>query len=451
MKKQFKIGVDSQIITPPLGTLLYGYVAKRPATSVHDDLRVSAIAIEQGDLRGIMISADIASVTKKLVDTIRQPISKATGIPEENISMVATHTHSAPAINGRGAWGSTNEEYLADILIPKTIEAAINAASNMQEVLLGIGTTESTVGVNRRELAEDGSIILGQNPFGVFDKTMTVLAFKGLDGKSVANLIHYGCHGTASGRALAISRDWPGQMVDRMEKETGATTIFFNSAIGDAGPRLSNYRTVGDLDINVEEELPDEDLSYLEEVSSLAAIDAMRAYRSIKEYREVSFDMIKGTVHLPYKTPPTLEEAKEQYNNLHLNVNWHAGVQSLKVQALEEIIRMHENNEQFETETEFAQIIYVFNSAIFVPFPFEMFSEIALRLRQHSPFEHTLCMSNANNYYAYLPTQDQLSRGGYEVDSFFNMGGSAHKLVDNTDDIIIAENLRIIREHLNNE
>ncbi len=448
MNNQFKIGVNSQIITPPLGTHLFGYVAKRPATSVHDDLRVSAIAIEQADLRAIIISADLVSVDLKIVNTIRESVLNATGIPKENISMFTTHTHSGPAPGDFGAWGSANKEYIDDILIPKTIEAAISAASDMKEALIGIGTTDSEVGVNRREITEDGSIILGQNPFGVFDKTMTVIAFKGLDGKPVANLIHYTCHGTASGRALAISRDWPGQMVDRLEKETGAITLFFNGAIGDAGPRLSNNRTVGDDDYNVENELPDEDLSYLEEISSLAAIDAMRAYRSIKDYHEVSFDMIKGTVHLPYKTPPSLEEAKEQYNNLHLNVNWHAGVQSLKVKKIEEIIRMYENNEEFETETKFDQTLFVFNSVVFVPFPFEMFSEIALRIKQHSPFEHTLSVSNANFCYSYLPTHDQLSRGGYEVDSFFNFGGKPYSVVDNTDDIIVAENLRIIKEHI---
>ena len=37
MNNEFKIGCNYQIITPPLGTLLYGYVAKRPASSVHDD------------------------------------------------------------------------------------------------------------------------------------------------------------------------------------------------------------------------------------------------------------------------------------------------------------------------------------------------------------------------------------------------------------------------------
>lgn len=49
MNTKFKIGCNSQIIIPPLGTLLYGYVAHRPATSVHDDLRVNAVAMEQGE------------------------------------------------------------------------------------------------------------------------------------------------------------------------------------------------------------------------------------------------------------------------------------------------------------------------------------------------------------------------------------------------------------------
>ena len=55
MKNQFKIGVGREIISPPLGTLLYGYPRKRPASRVHDDLCVSAIACEQGDLRGVKV------------------------------------------------------------------------------------------------------------------------------------------------------------------------------------------------------------------------------------------------------------------------------------------------------------------------------------------------------------------------------------------------------------
>ncbi len=446
MEKQFKIGCKSEIITPPLGTLLFGYTATRPASSVHDDLRTSVVAIEQGDMRAVLISADICNVPKETVEIIRHQICQQTGILEENITMATTHTHSGPAVEGMGAWGETNDAYVNEILIPQTVKAAVAAFNNMKPALMGVGTTESTVGVNRREIDEDGNVILGQNPFGVFDKTMTVLSFRGLDGENIVNIIHYNCHGTSAGRATAITRDWMGPMVDRMEAETGAMTLFFNGAIGDTGPRLSNNRTVGDKDESVENEVPDENLSYLEELGSVAAIDAMRAYRNIKEYREVAFDMIKGTISLPYKKPRSLEEAKAQLENPNDMVN-HAGIHSIYRKCLEETIRMYENNEEFETHAEFDQILYLFNSVIFVPFPFEMFSEIQLRLKQYSPFEHTLCLSNANGLFAYLPTQSQICMGGYEVDSFLCKGG-AHNLVNNTDDIIIRENMKLIKNCL---
>ncbi len=446
MEKQFKIGCKSEIVTPPLGTLLFGYTASRPASSVHDDLRTSAVAFQQGDMLGALICADICNVPLETVKIIRHQISQQTGIPEENISMATTHTHSGPAIEGMGAWGETNDTYVNEVLIPQTVKAAVSAFNNMKPATMGVGTTESTVGVNRREIDEYGNVILGQNPFGIFDKTMTVMTFKDSDGENIVSIIHYNAHGTSAGRATAITRDWMGPMVDRMEKETGAMAMFFNGAIGDTGPRLSNNRTVGDKDESVENEVPDEDMSYTEELGALAGIDAVRAYRSIKEFRQVELDMIKGTITLPYKKPRTLEECKAQLENPRDMVN-HAGVHSIYRSCLEETIRMYENNEEFKTHTDFDQIIHLFNSVAFVPFPFEMFSEIQLRLKQHSPFEHTLCLSNANGLYAYLPTQSQICMGGYEVDSFLCKGG-AHNFVNNLDDIIVRENLNLIQNHL---
>lgn len=444
MKGQFKIGCNSQIITPPLGTLLYGYVAHRPATRVHDDLRVNVVAMEQGELKGIMISADICSVPENVVAQIRQAIFDETDVLKENISVSAIHTHSGPAIKSAGGWGNANEEYINNILIPKTVEASKNALANMRDAVMGIGTSESNVGVNRRELDENGNVLLGQNPYGVFDKTMTVLSFKSLGGEPIVNLIHYGCHGTAAGRSTAITRDWAGYMVDRMEKETGAMTVYFNGSEGDAGPRLSNDRTVGDDDYNVENELIDEEMSYMEEIGMVSAIDAMRAYRAIKYYSEVSFDVIKGPVILPYKQPPTLEEAKTRFANLD-KLDKRVGVQLRDYATLKETIRMYENNEEFDTHMQINQIMFVFNSVVFVPFPFEMFSEIPLRLKEYSPFEHTLCLSNTNGANYYLPTHDQLSRGGYEIEIF--LYANVYKFKDNTDDVIIVENMKLINDY----
>jgi hypothetical protein len=93
----------------------------------------------------------------------------------------------------------------------------------------------------------------------------------------------------------------------------------------------------------------------------------------------------------------------------------------------------------------FEQTIVSFGDVVFIPFPYEHFSEISLRLREYSPYPYTLTLSCTNGYNVYLPSEDQLCRGGYEVGCF--MYGSIFPLADNTDNNIICENLRIIREN----
>ena len=67
-----------------------------------------------------------------------------------------------------------------------------------------------------------------------------------------------------------------------------------------------------------------------------------------------------------------------------------------------------------------------------------------MRLREYSPFEYTLSMSNVNGYEAYLPTEDQLVRGGYEVGCFRYNG--AHPLRDDADQTVIDENMKLIEK-----
>ena len=445
MNTQFKIGSCREIITPPLGTPLYGYTDYRPASSVLDDLTVNAIYCEQGFLRGVMISADIVSITKEITETIRELINKETDIPKENISFSATHTHSGPAIKSSGGWGSANLEYINGTLIPMTVKAAKKASQTAVPALLGVGTTQSLVGINRREIAENGEILLGQNPFGVCDTTMTVLAFKDLEGKNILNIIHYSCHGTSAGRTTEITRDWQGIMVDGLELQTGAMSVFFNGSEGDMGPRLSNGGTVGDTFSETGEVL-NSTLKYMKEIGALASLDANRAFKSIKEYREVDFNIMKGTIKLPYKPIPTLEEAKEKLVKLG-PPETHVMVQKREYAALNQTIKMYENNEKFDDCMQFHQVMFAFNSTVFVPFPFELFSEIALRLRQYSPFENTLCTCNTNDSHFYLPTKDQMEKGGYEIEIF--LYANVYKLKNDTDDTIIKENLRIMREYLN--
>lgn len=106
------------------------------------------------------------------------------------------------------------------------------------------------------------------------------------------------------------------------------------------------------------------------------------------------------------------------------------------------IVEMYKNNIPFETEMKVDQTIFAFNSVAFVPFAFEFFSEIGLRMRKYSPYANTLCVCNTNGSNFYLPTRDQLASNGYEID-IFNLA-NVYKLIDDTDTVIINENMKIL-------
>jgi len=81
---------------------------------------------------------------------------------------------------------------------------------------------------------------------------------------------------------------------------------------------------------------------------------------------------------------------------------------------------------------------------VLVPFPFEVSSEIGLRLRAYSPFAHTLLLSCTNGSNSYLPAQSQICRGGYEIESF--LWFRPRQLPDDTDQRLIDQNICLIEQ-----
>lgn len=434
MNNKFILGAANRVITPSLGTLLYGYPTKRPSDKVNDDLRCNVMAFGNDKVDSVLISMDLCSFPAPVAKRLQEEINNATGISKDRIVICATHTHSGPCLSSIVGWGNFDNEYFENTLIANMLEAVKEAIASAVPVMMGVGTTESYVGVNRREVYPDGQVRLGQSPWGTFDPTMTVLSFVDAETKKpVANLIHYGCHGTAAGHATPITRDWSGVMVDRMETESNAFTMYINGAEGDVGPRLSNGKTCGDI-------------SLMKELGGIAAADAVRAYKGIKDYRNVCFSAISEVIKLPYKPFPTIKEMKAKVVSMGDPEKFWP-FQKLQYSTLLKRIEAAEKGE-IETHMEISQIIFAFNGAVIVPFGFEVFSEIFLRLKKYSPFAYTLGISNANAANAYLPSLDQIPRGGYEVDQF--LGRNVYCLENNTDDNIINENIRLIGKLLDN-
>ena len=76
--------------------------------------------------------------------------------------------------------------------------------------------------------------------------------------------------------------------------------------------------------------------------------------------------------------------------------------------------------------------------------PFEPFSTLLLRIKEHSPYPYTICVGYANGSMSYFPSMDQLIRGGYEVRMFKTV--NLIPFADNSEQYYVDGSLRMIRK-----
>ena len=421
-----RAGVARADITPAPGTLLMGYAPMRAFNNILDNLTVTALAMESDNARSIILSITTTVIDYEITSAIRSHVSRATGYDPYDINVCAWQIHSGPATQTCWGWGDANRDYCLGILAPRCAEAASGALADLGEVEVGIGTTQSDVGCNRRPVLEDGSVVLGQNPWGAYDPTMTAIRFM-RGGKPYANIIHYGAHPTAIGPTPDVTRDWPGVMVDRVESVIGGMTLFLNGAVGDVGPRPGEGTTTS----NVEG---------MREVGYRAAADAIRACRGIKHFEPTELETVREDIAIPYRPLADIETAKA--NLAEAAKHRSPGLGEAEYVYWQKVIEEYENDRVVSCGKHHQTVTRI-GSAALVPFPGEPFAEIVLRLRQYSPIQHTLSVSTSNGSIGYIATRDSLHRGGYEVE--VAKAFSPYTLAENIDDVIIAENLRLLR------
>jgi hypothetical protein len=428
-------GVGRAAITPALGTSLMGYADpfnERTALSVRDPLNATALALRHHDQAAIVLNLDVALVEAVHVAQIQQRVAACTGVPADHVTVSATQTHSAPRTIRVWGWCEIDETYVNEVMIPGAVSAAQAAWSGLVPARVGIGVTACSAGVNRRALRDDHGIGLGQNPWDLYDPTMTVLRFESARG-TLANVVHYGAHPTVFGRSSrVISRDWPGILVDRVEQLTKATTLFLNGAVGDIAPRTNSNSATGDGE------------SALWEAGAVAALDAMRAWRSIKDFRDLPLLARAVELQLPLRPLPPLEDARRELAAAEKDKDTPGGPMC-NFKHWQAVVAAH--GQAAQTHRPFAQVLTALGPVAMTPFPGEPFAHTILRLRQASPFAHTLGLSTTQGNMGYFPTRESLHRGGYEV--WVAKAFSAYLLGERIDDALVELNVAALREMFN--
>lgn len=421
-----RAGIAKVDITPPVGGDLTGYVGRPgPSTKVHDDLFASALVLDDGATRVGILSVDIVGTDLAQDAGLRESISKATGIPAENLMIASSHTHSGPAIGILRQCGVPDDAYIRR-LFAQIASVAKEACENLADAKLSYIRGESELAWNRREWVINAGV--QQSPtsgvitdpeigglviqFVQGEKQIPRAAQNDRDGQNDTTakpvmLFNYACHGVVmGGDNLEISSDWIGAARNALESSGKiGTSIFLQGCCGNINPRWRGSF--------------DEVKHAGESVANPLLADLPNA----KRFSDPKIKVAWARVDLPYMPLPS-EEALEQEISFQRSEieRLQAGGNTAQLQVAkamagwaQDSLKLLNDGGGPESVSVGLQVIRI-GDAVLVTYPGEAFCEFGLAFRKLTNHA-VLPVAYANGNIGYIPNADAYKEGGYEVDS----------------------------------
>jgi len=208
----------------------YGQRSGRPATGVHDELYVKAVALRVGGSLGVMLGADALIIPPEVTALAMSRIEQELKLSREQIYLSATHTHCS-----LGGWGEgfVAEAFAGDFqpgsrvwFSDRIVSAIRDAIADLKPASFGHNRFAAPEFIRNRLVGELGRV----------DPEFSYAVFKQNDGK-LALLGSFSAHATVlSGNVMEFSGDYPGYWQRAIEKETGGAAVFLAGGVGSHSP-----------------------------------------------------------------------------------------------------------------------------------------------------------------------------------------------------------------------
>jgi hypothetical protein len=365
-------------ITPPLdvGILMSSGLRKwAPFEGVRLPLHARAVVVESGQTRVGLVALDLLGLAGEAVggmDHFKRQIAAhaGPGWNAEQIVLTSTHTHSGPeSLALSDLWHNEPFRNWVNLLAERIGEALRDAAGSLRPCRLAIGSIPGPgLSVNRRIKTARGVVShravragdVGHGPEGPTDDEVRVVAFVDESNRPAAILVNATAHPVYEMCIRQVSPDYPGEMARLLdERHPEATALFLQGAAGNINsPQVST-----------------------------GAADAHRHGRQLADLVDRALANLRPV------------EGSE------LVIRW----RTFKLPA-----RTLEGKSQAEPFSATVGALRLGNAA-FVFLPGEPFVEIALAIREASPFRFTAVAGYAESYIGYIPTDRAFKNGGYEI------------------------------------
>ncbi len=225
-KNRVKFGFAQTVITPMPQTVFLDGFGERitPAEGVRDDLYVKIFVIRSAAFRFALAVFDACGFEERIAVGIRRRIAVKNALPLHCVSVLATHTHSAPA---SGVLGDIPVNYFwwdqAGEAAALAAQEAFRQAAPCRAAFLRAGELSSVK--NRR----GGKLC---------DKRVKICAFYNERNALTGVLVLASCHATCYS-GMKISADYPAVLTRKMQEIYPNVPVLFLQGRGaDANPCL---------------------------------------------------------------------------------------------------------------------------------------------------------------------------------------------------------------------
>lgn len=223
-------------ISPAKPVSLFGYPhVQRISTGIHDPLLASVLWLDNAGQRLIMIALDLLFLDPPAARAIRRRVAAASKIPDANVFISCSHTHSGPVTSRLLSWRNDPAVPLPDPAYftwigDQMVEASLVAAATaVPSELAWTGANAAGVGGNR--LVADG----------VTDPECGILTIRNSQTKNIfAISLIYGMHPTVLHEdSTLISSDFPhyARLHLRETFGDGVTMLYHTAPCGNQSPR----------------------------------------------------------------------------------------------------------------------------------------------------------------------------------------------------------------------
>lgn len=427
----YKIGLYEREITPLFGNSIWGYFNLRLVDGVKDKTYAKAVVIEKGENIVAFVAVDACAVNDELITIVRERVNKYTGIKQENITVSATHSHTAgPCVKDEEGADLKLDALYLDWLANAVADTVVCAYQRMEKmnIKLSVAKVEG-ISFVRNYLLKNGVVRTNPGvgnpdivkPFGTKDDDAPVLLFENEQGEKVGLMYSFALH-QDSVDGTEVSGDWSSVVARKMKEKFGMDfiSIFF-------------YGTAGNINqVDVNSKAPDYNMYDYKRYGKVV-FDAI--IKSLDIAVKVDGDIsVISDVKIYNSRVPNEKEIKEQediFNSVVLPEGCKLDACSPK-SFFDACMAKRALKHTFSV-TAYYQVKFTvvkIGKVIIFSLPGEVFSQFGDRIKKAFPENVCLFVCLANNKWTYMPAKEC-----YLPELYESLYGSALFYPEDTEDI----------------